>query len=375
MNKNNVWSILSTSGQQTGKIRIRCKPRNLHLFAAFCFAVCISAEYYRLSELVINESTELKASKLAQRAMETIRAYRMENRIAIDPVIDPNSTGLLGIDYSDITTTEGSLRAKRTSTNPNFAGLIVRWLDKAGVQKGDNIAISFSGSFPALNISVLAACQILQIQPHIISSVGSSNYGANIPGLTWPEVENILYQKNIFINRSFAISLGGITETGGGIDGQGIIIAMGAIQKHNAYYLKEGDYRSVQHDVIKRKKLFSSRGDIKAFINVGGSLTSLGWDEKISKIDSGLVKNLKKNDDPNRGLIFRFYEENIPVIHLLNIDYIAKKYALPVDPIPQPVPGNVSLKNYYLRLFLFFIIMSTWLLFAIILSSLDNDEE
>jgi len=33
-------------------------------------------------------------------------------------------------------------------------------------------------------------------------------------------------------------------------------------------------------------------------------------------------------------------EENIPVIHLLNITQLASKYGLPVSPTPLPFPGE-----------------------------------
>ena len=44
-----------------------------------------------------------------------------------------DETGLIGVEHSVITTSIGRLEAKRTSVNPNFAGLLVLFLNKCGV--------------------------------------------------------------------------------------------------------------------------------------------------------------------------------------------------------------------------------------------------
>ena len=75
------------------------------------------------------------------------------------------------------------------------------------------MAVSFSGSFPALNIAVLSAARVLDLHPVIISSVGSSMYGANQPEMTWLDMERILADKGLFPYRSNAASLGGIAGT------------------------------------------------------------------------------------------------------------------------------------------------------------------
>jgi len=75
----------------------------------------------------------------------------------IDEGLDPNRTGLIGPQYSPLFTTVGHLEAKRTTTNPAMAALLVHLLQEAGVEPGDRIAIGASGSFPALMIASLSA--------------------------------------------------------------------------------------------------------------------------------------------------------------------------------------------------------------------------
>ena len=50
------------------------------------------------------------------------------------------------------------------------------------------------GSFPALNVSLLAACEQMQLRALPITSVGSSMWGANDPAFTWLDMEKLLNQ-------------------------------------------------------------------------------------------------------------------------------------------------------------------------------------
>jgi poly-gamma-glutamate system protein len=55
---------------------------------------------------------------------------------------------------TSLTTDAGNLEAKQTAINPNWAAVIVDLLQQANVKERDPVAVSFSGSFPALNIAV-----------------------------------------------------------------------------------------------------------------------------------------------------------------------------------------------------------------------------
>ena len=85
------------------------------------------------------------------------------------------------------------------------------------------------------------------------------------------------------------------------------------------------------------------------FINVGGSLISLGDCPESITIPPGLLLRLPPTKCPKRGMIFRMNEGGVPVIHLLNIKSIATRYGLPIDPVPlPPVPsGQVMVRKKY----------------------------
>jgi poly-gamma-glutamate system protein len=131
---------------------------------------------------------------------------------------------------TSVTSNTGSLPAKQTSINPNFAAVVVQLLKRAGLEEGDVVAIGFSGSFPALNVAVMAAVSVLGLKPIIISSNAASQWGANDPDFLWIDWERTLAAKHIFNFRSVAASIGGIEDRGLGMTPEGrrtIVAAIG----------------------------------------------------------------------------------------------------------------------------------------------------
>ena len=124
--------------------------------------------------------------------MAAIKEARINRGIPIDPHYDWSESGLIGQWRSEVTGAYGNLDAKRTSINPNFAAVVVRLLREAQVEPGQVVAVGFSGSFPALNICVCAALEILDLNPVIVSSVSASQWGANHPDFLWVDMEGEL---------------------------------------------------------------------------------------------------------------------------------------------------------------------------------------
>jgi hypothetical protein len=105
-------------------------------------------------------------------------------------------------------------------------------------------------------------------------------------------------------------------------------------------------------DVQKRLALFDQAlGGRKpaVFINVGGSLTSLGDGPEGHRLPAGLLKKVPAVRNPERGLIFLMGERDVPVIHLLKIKSIAAQYGIPIDPISLPAgpPGKALRTGRY----------------------------
>lgn len=310
---------------------------------------------------LFDEDAYQAASNAAQ-MFSDIKQLRLERGVAIDSSLDPHETGLIGIEYSDITTTIGDLEAKQLSVNPAFAALIVRWLKKRGLNSGDIVAVSFSSSFPALNICTLSALDTLGLKAIIFSSVGASVYGANIPNLTWLDMEKQLVDLGRIKNHSSYASLGGIADTQGGIDGTGISVAEAAILRHGASYIREGTPRDVEEDVLRRMKLFYQHGRPKAFVNVGGNVTSLGWLPEAALLPNGLLTDVPDvNKNPKRGVIFRMFEDDVEVINLLNIRRLFMKNHL-IEYKNDHSELNMLHKPRYIYLIQLSVLLVLWLL-------------
>jgi len=249
----------------------------------------------------------------------------------IDARVDPNRTGLIGEEFTVLTTTVGALSAKRTSTNPAFASLIVGWLRDLDLQAGDAVLISLSGSFPALGIAAIVACETLGLEPIVLSSVGASMYGANRPDFTWLDIEAILRDAGVIAHTTARASLGGEGDIGLSYPDGGREAALAAIERSGVAALIE----ETAEAQWASKAAFADSVGSRALINVGGNQLAVGPDGHL--LAPGLVTRTGVSAE-RFGLIGRFRERGLPVIHLLRIRDLAVEHGLPLDPIPLPSP-------------------------------------
>lgn len=279
---------------------------------------------------------KLAASQRAEACFQSIAQLKEEMGLETDPVADINKTGMIGLEYSFITTTIGNLEAKRTSTNPNMAAIVVDMFTELGLQPGDRIAINCSGSFPALNIAVLCAAEAMELNPYLISSFGASTHGANDPSLTWLDMEHHLYEQGLLSHRSDRFSIGGMEDIGKEMDPNLRETITTRIQGYGYELFYDED---LIHNVRTRYEIYRAQGDVKCFINVGGNDASFGDSNIMVHADGGILTALPEKDN-STGLVQLFLADGIPVIHLLNIKTLASEYGLPIDPVPLPTPGE-----------------------------------
>ncbi len=300
---------------------------------------------------------KLEAAKLSQLAENQIKNYRLEKGVFVDVVNDPNQTALIGQEYTLITTDRGNIDAKLLSTNPNFAAVIVQLLKEAGLNKNDHVAVAFTGSFPAMNISVLAALETLHLKPIVITSVGSSNFGANDPYFTWLDMENYLYKSNVFHSRSVAASIGGGFDVGRGLSPEGRNLIEKAIKRNDVEFIDE---KYLENSIARRLEIYEEHSEgqpIKAYINVGGGIASLGNTINGKLIPAGLTESLPVKNFPVRGVIIQMGQKGIPIIHLLNIKGMVAKYGLHNGsaPFPEPGDGGIFIQKKYNITITFFV--------------------
>lgn len=312
----------------------------LIVIAAMSIVGLVSVESYRVEERQPNYTEKIRASRLALKAFDAIKAERLRRRISIDTENDPTESGLIGTLLSQTTTNPGYLPAKQTSINPNFAGVIVHLLLKAGVEAEDTVAVGLSGSFPAINISVLTALQSLEVKPIVITSIGASQWGANIPNFSWAEFERVLEKNGILQFHSVAMSLGGVQDQAQGMSSRGVQKLKDTIQKHGVTFISPA---SISESIEKRMSIYreqASEKEIKAYVNVGGGIASVGSSVGKRMFRPGLNRLPPPGVGQIDSVMSRFAVEGIPVIHMSRIESLAEKYGLPLVPKEMPAVGE-----------------------------------
>jgi len=321
------------------------KPRRSRTYAAVYAAAVLSLVYLVLAMALPPASPAARAetaeaSRLMARASAALRACRAARGVPIDPSADPNGTGLIGVERSEITTSLGQLEAKRTTTNPAFAGLVLSLLREAGVRRGDVVAVGASGSFPALIVATLAAAKVLGVEPLVISSLGASEWGGNVPGFSWLDMEDCLREKGLIESWPIARAIGGEGDIGQDMSPEGRALLTARIRAGAAPFIEEP---GLARNVARRISLYRERAGgrpIKAFVNIGGSWANMGTDAQVLKVEPGLNRRMSLPAPARRGVIQAMAADGVPVIHLLNVKGLCDRYGLPWDPRPLPSPGD-----------------------------------
>jgi len=300
--------------------------------------VLVEAFPEQTSEVYLKQM--LEASQLSSVAMDVIRAERERRRIPIDPIADPSGSGLIGVAMSELTSNTGNLLAKQTTINPNWAAVAVQLLREADVREGDTVAVGLSGSFPALNLSLFAAMVALRLEPIVISSISSSQWGANHPKFLWLDMERVLYERKVFPLRSVAASLGGAEDRAAGVSEEGIKLLRRAIARSKLPLIDPENYAE---SVVERMAIYrdeAAEKPIRAYINIGGGTSSVGTRRSKFAFQPGINRLTPPPAALIDSVTARFLDEGIPVIHFLQINRMAQRYGLPLSPQVRPPVGS-----------------------------------
>ncbi|MEM8909281.1 MAG: poly-gamma-glutamate system protein, partial [Bacteroidota bacterium] len=315
----------------------------LSLLGLLAIGILLTVEHSKFYQRQDHHDEKIRAAQLAQRAMQQIKAHYFPNEIALDNINDPNQTGMIGQQFSAITSGRGSLPIKLSTTNPNFAAMVVQQIKAAGLQKGDHVGLCFTGSFPALNIATYAALEVLELNPILIASVSSSSWGANSPDLTWLDMHQHLYQEGLFSTLPVAASIGGNQDLGRTLSKAGRQLALKAIERNSLPVINEG---SLEKNIQKRMVIFNQHAQqpIRLMINVGGGVASLGGHQNASSLPAGLSTQMTIDQfKEKRGILYEMTRRGVPIINLLRINQLMAKYDLPRDPVPLPAIGEGAL--------------------------------
>lgn len=336
--------------------RVYWRPKNvsrtaLLLISAFAIGGLTLVE----SLPVMNKQPHIKeksdAAHLAKEAFDVIGVARANSGTKINIDVDPTSSGLLGLPTSSVTSLPGNLADKQVTVNPNFAAAIVQMLKDAGVQKNDYVAVGVSGSFPAFNICTYAALETLGARPIVIGSGASSSWGANVPELLWLDMERILNERKVFKTRAVAASVGGEADRGLSFVQEGIDAIQSSIERNGLTLLNTKKFEDILEERMEIYRKEAGDQPIKAYVNVGGGMASVGRTAGKEAFKSGLNKQLPAAAGGQDGIMHRFARDGVPVIHLVKVRSLAEKYGFPegFEEMPKIGEGKVYASPDYNR--------------------------
>jgi poly-gamma-glutamate system protein len=283
---------------------------------------------------------ELRAAARLAKAAQGEIAQAKERLRSMQPAeIDPNRTGLIGLDWSETTTTIGEVQAKRTTTNPDLAAAIARILLELNPAPGAAVGIVASASFPGANIAAIAAVETLGLKPVVVSSLGSSMYGANDPEFGWLDMEAAIRRAGIWRTRTTAVVLGGESATAESMTGTGREMLTNAARRNGYEPIAARDLTELKRYVMKAMSDAAPEG-LAAVINVGGSVLGIGTCLDAYGIPSGLLKKRLPCESGLTGLVHDFAAREVPVLHILYVKRLALEWGLPYDPVPLPPIGQ-----------------------------------
>ncbi len=300
---------------------------------------------------------KFNAARTSAKAFEIVRNYR-QNKVdlPIDSVNDPNGTGLIGLHFSNITYGRSDLSDGLTTTNPNFGAALIEMLYRIGIRSNDTIAVNWDGTYPALNIEVLAVAKTLALFPVIVTAQSGGMWGANYQGLTWLEIEQVLRDSGLWNFKSALATLGGEADDGRGISPEGRDLLLNIAESLGVpIFIPE----SISDGVAKRMKLFS---ECKALVAVGLPVTNSG--DHLLRLPSRIFTD--RHTRAGNGVVAQFLNNRRPVIHIAKPSRVALDYRLPVAPVPIPVIGKGRLyyeRRYSVPLALIFSLIIIILLF------------
>ncbi|MFO1183665.1 MAG: poly-gamma-glutamate system protein [Bauldia sp.] len=254
--------------------------------------------------------------------------------------VDPNRTGMVGVEYNEMTTAVGELGEKRSTTNPDFAAAYVRYIAGLDLPKGSAVVLVLSGSYVGGDVALLAALEALGHRIVLIASAGTSQYGANDPEFNLFEILALIERKGIVRSRPVAAVLGGTNANGGGIDRVSFRKLTESAERAG-YPLMPGPGVSASVDQLIAAARTALAGERPSLVvNVGASIVGLGECLESFTFPTGFSRSAMSCTSGPAGILMKLGAEGIPTLHVLNIKQVTRELGLPFDPIPLPAPGD-----------------------------------
>ena len=315
-------------------------------------ALAMAVLWYFAAASVLTAEERLLWEKVRSAQLH-LSQWREHNGTAAAIEDDPWNCGMIGLEWSGITTTLGELSSKRTACNPAWAIQFKRWFSDLDLKAGDPIAIYSSGSFPGLLLNAIAAAEAMELEPLLIVSLGASTWGANHPDVPWPVLAGELRRSGFIRKRADYYTLGGGAELGHGLPPEGEALLREAAAGASVEVLTA---TSLEAMVTLKTELMQAHRP-RVLISIGGSQANLGDALDVLKLSPGLVPATQLGVAGN-GVIGAAMQNHIPVIHMLNMKSLGNMTGIPYDTEPRQVaPRRVSAWWSIVGVVLFFAVL------------------
>jgi poly-gamma-glutamate system protein len=282
---------------------------------------------------------KLASARLSEQAFRVVREMRLQLGFPIDSVNDPNVSGLVGQQYSQTSYGRGDLSDELTTIDPNFSAAIVEMLHRAGVRRGDSIGVSWDGSYPALNIQLLAVAKTMNLRPAIVTAQSATAWGADYPGFTWLDIERRLAGSGLWTYRSKCATLGGADDLGQGLSPAGRAILTAAAESAGVELCPRLPDSAVRENGIRAGVALrvAAFAGVKAFVSIGKSVADIG--DPLARVPSRVMSG-RIDSRGKSGVVGAMLQRGVPVLRIGNPSQVAIDYHLPLSPVPMPEPGK-----------------------------------
>jgi hypothetical protein len=313
------------------------------------------------------------AARIFSDAVERVLAERSRSGIPVDPETDIHETGLIGERYTLLTSTVGSLPAKRSGTTPDAAAVMVHLIREAvdldTVRgRGKIVAINCSGSFPGFCLAALAACSALELEAVATLSIGSSSWGANrvdflLTDIVASAVQTVTTEGGslpgyghtpdgpITLRDVLLVTPGGHEDRGTDLDPLALKEALlRAADKGFSVYVPE----NLEDGISRREALYGSAGEVALFLTIGGNAVATGgnadvamWHGIVMPGDEARAGTIA--DGGRDGLVLRYLRRGVPVVQVLNVKQLYSDWGVEYDPVRSPAIGDGRLYRHVPR--------------------------
>jgi poly-gamma-glutamate system protein len=281
------------------------------------------------------------AAEVMRAASQILYAEKAARGLLPPAGADPNKTGMIGFEYTPMTTEIGELPSKRTTTNPDFAAALVRLVDTLHLPAGAPVVLVLSGSFPGGDVAMIAALEALNLKPVLLVSAGTSQWGANNPEFNILDILTLLRDRGLIHTGVTATAIGGPDGAGAGMDDPTRAALRASAARHGIPLVEAPTLAAVVDGLVARARTALAGTNAGAVINVGGAVVGPGTCNESFTFPSGVTTvPLPCSGGGTPGVLMRFLSPDVPAVHILNIMRLAAQMDLPFDPIPLPKPGE-----------------------------------